>query len=72
MSEAKQVEVKTASNGFYIGFNKIVAISSKVLMGIFIVLIAIFPSQANAFFQSAKGFVPVSYTHLTLPTIYSV
>ncbi len=57
MSEAKQVEVKTASNGFYIGFNKIVAISSKVLMGIFIVLIAIFPSQANAFFQSAKGFV---------------
>ncbi len=61
MTDVAHVEVKTASGGFYTGFNKTVAITSKIIMGLFILWAAIFPSQANEIFQNAKAYVNSSF-----------
>jgi len=61
MTDVAHVEVKTASGGFYTGFNKTVAITSKIIMGLFIFWAAIFPSQANEIFQNAKAYVNSSF-----------
>jgi len=53
--------IKTADKGFYTGFNRVVAIGSKILLGMLILWAALFPEQANTFFQNAKDFVNAAF-----------
>ena len=79
--------IKTAVSGFYKGFTKDVTITGKILVGALIVWAIAFPessasvlSAMNSVILASFGFwyvyvmafFAVSYTHLTLPTIYSV
>ena len=43
----EKLNIKTASSGFYEGFNPVVAICAKILVGVLIIWAGLFPSQAG-------------------------
>jgi choline/carnitine/betaine transport len=53
--------IATADDGFYEGFNTIVTIGSKVLVGLLIVWAAAFPDQASAALSAVNGFLLASF-----------
>jgi len=56
-----ELVIKISDKGFYTGFNPIVALGSKILIGVLILWAALFPEQANTFFQKTKDFVNASF-----------
>lgn len=53
--------ITTADDGFYEGFNTIVTVGSKILVGLLIVWAAAFPSQAGAVLSAINGFLLASF-----------
>lgn len=53
--------ITTAEEGFYEGFNTIVTVGSKILVGLLIVWAAAFPSQAGAVLSAINGFLLASF-----------
>lgn len=53
--------IATAHTGFYEGFNTIVTIGSKILIGLLIVWAAAFPEQAGAALSAVNGFLLSSF-----------
>lgn len=47
-SSTERLSLKTAKSGFYAGFNPVVAIGSKALIGALIIWAGLFPSEAGA------------------------
>jgi choline/carnitine/betaine transport len=53
--------IATADEGFYEGFNTIVTVGSKILVGLLIVWAAAFPEQAGAALSAVNGFLLASF-----------
>ncbi len=53
----KTLRIKLAKNGFYKGFNRIVAVGSKSLIVLLILWAAVFPANAMSVLSSVKGLV---------------
>jgi choline/carnitine/betaine transport len=53
--------IPTASAGFYEGFNTIVTVGSKLLIGLLIIWAAAFPTQAGAVLSAINGFLLASF-----------
>lgn len=53
--------ISTASSGFYEGFNTIVTIGSKLLVGLLIIWAAAFPENAGAALSALNGFLLGSF-----------
>lgn len=51
-SPSTRLNINTATSGFYSGFNKTVAIGSKLVIGALVIWAAIFPSQASEVLNS--------------------
>lgn len=51
-SSPKTLNIKTSSTGFYTGFNKTVAIGSKLIIGALVIWAAIYPTQASGVLNS--------------------
>ena len=49
--------IETASDGFYVGFNKIVAVGSKILIGLLILWAAVWSEQAGNVLKSIRAAV---------------
>ena len=47
--------IETDSSGFYDGFNKIVALGSKILIGLLILWAAVFPDTAGNVLKTSAG-----------------
>lgn len=56
-----ELPITTAKAGFYSGFNRIVALGSKILIGALILWAALFPDQANNFFVNMKNLVNANF-----------
>ena len=56
-----ELPITTAKAGFYSGFNRIVALGSKILIGALILWAALFPGQANNFFVNMKNLVNANF-----------
>ncbi|MGI9288270.1 MAG: BCCT family transporter [Pseudomonadales bacterium] len=52
-----ELPIDTATSGFYAGFNQIVSIGSKIVIGLLIVWAAAFPEQAGSVLKSINGFL---------------
>ncbi len=50
-----ELPIALDSSGFYDGFNKIVALGSKIAIGLLILWAAVFPEQAGAFLKSIRS-----------------
>ena len=50
-----ELPIALDTGGFYEGFNKIVALGSKVAIGLLILWAAVWPDQAGAFLKSIRG-----------------
>lgn len=53
----RDLPINTASSGFYEGFNTIVTIGSKLLVGLLIIWAAVFPERAGAALSALNGFL---------------
>jgi choline/carnitine/betaine transport len=53
--------IATADTGFYEGFNTIVTVGSKILVGLLIVWAAAFPEKASAILSAINGFLLASF-----------
>ncbi len=49
------LHIKTDDDGFYRGFNKMVALGSKILIGLLIVWAAVWPEQAGNVLKTIRG-----------------
>lgn len=56
-----ELEIKTAEDGFYSGFNQFVSVLSKVLIGILIVWAAAFPDWAGSVLKGINGFLSANF-----------
>ncbi|MGB0906817.1 MAG: BCCT family transporter [Maricaulaceae bacterium] len=56
-----ELPIKTADSGFYDGFNRVVALGSKLLIGLLILWAAVFPEQAGKFLKNINGFVNANF-----------
>lgn len=52
-----ELPIETASDGFYVGFNKIVAVGSKILIGLLILWAAVWSEQAGNVLKSIRAAV---------------
>lgn len=52
-----ELPINTATSGFYTGFNQIVSIGSKIIIGLLIVWAAAFPEQAGSVLKAVNGFL---------------
>lgn len=52
-----ELPIETATSGFYAGFNQIVSIGSKIIIGLLIVWAAAFPEQAGSVLKGINGFL---------------
>ncbi|MGI9295125.1 MAG: BCCT family transporter [Pseudomonadales bacterium] len=52
-----KLPIETATSGFYAGFNQIVSIGSKIIIGLLIVWAAAFPEQAGIMLKGINGFL---------------
>lgn len=52
-----ELPIATATSGFYTGFNQIVSIGSKIIIGLLIVWAAAFPEQAGTVLKGINGFL---------------
>lgn len=57
----KDLPITTASSGFYEGFNTIVTVGSKLLVGLLIIWAAAFPESAGAALSALNGFLLGSF-----------
>ena len=57
----KDLPITTASSGFYEGFNTIVTVGSKLLVGLLIIWAAAFPENAGAALSALNGFLLGSF-----------
>jgi len=57
----KDLPITTASSGFYEGFNTIVTVGSKLLVGMLIIWAAAFPESAGAALSALNGFLLGSF-----------
>lgn len=53
----RDLPINTASSGFYEGFNTIVTVGSKLLVGLLIIWAAVFPERAGAALSALNGFL---------------
>jgi choline-glycine betaine transporter len=53
--------IATAGNGFYEGFNTVVTVGSKILVGLLIVWAAAFPENAGSVLSAVNGFLLASF-----------
>ncbi len=69
-----ELAIKTATTGFYSGFNRIVAIGSKILIGALILWAAFFPEHAMAMLNGLRGLVSAhfSYWYMYTMVLFSV
>ena len=49
--------IKTSKSGFYSGFNKDVAIVSKLIIAVLVVWALVFPEQAGRVLNAINGFI---------------
>lgn len=57
----RELEIKTAEDGFYSGFNQFVSVLSKVLIGILIVWAAAFPDWAGSVLKDINRFLNANF-----------
>lgn len=52
-----ELPIEVEASGFYEGFNKIIAVGSKILIGLLILWAAVFPDKAGEVLNGLKGFI---------------
>lgn len=55
--------IETDSSGFYEGFNKIVALGSKILIGLLILWAAVFPDAAGNVLKNIRSTIDANRVH---------
>ena len=57
------LSIHTSKAGFYAGFNKFVAMESKVLIGLLILWAAVFPDQAEVVLSALNNWLRTYFGH---------
>ena len=64
------LHIKTSQTGFYNGFNTVVAIGSKCLIGLLILWAAVFPEQAGAVLSALNNFLLDYFGHWYMYVVF--
>ncbi|MGC6452520.1 MAG: BCCT family transporter [Candidatus Puniceispirillaceae bacterium] len=62
--------IETHRTGFYQGFNRSVAVGSKILIGMLIIWAAVFPDQAGAFLSALNSWLLAHFGHWYMYVVF--